>query len=185
MAISTGASSGYAALLRGVNVGGKNKLPMRELSTMFTDAGCTDVAHYIQSGNVVFRAPASVSERIAAVIEERVQARFGFTPPVVVRTKRELASVVRENPFVARGEDEAKLFVMFLAERPSASRVAALDPRRSQGDEFIVKGKDIFMCLGAGAAKTKLTNDYFDRTLATTSTSRNWRTVQKLLELLA
>ena len=185
MTITTRASPGYAALLRGVNVGGKNKLPMRELSTMFSDAGCTDVVHYIQSGNVLFHASASVSERIAAVIEERVQARFGFTPPVVVRTKRELASVVLENPFVARGEDKAKLFVMFLADRPSAARIAELDPQRSPGDEFVVRGKDIFMCLGAGAAKTKLTNDYFDRRLATTSTSRNWRTVQKLLELLA
>ena len=185
MSITTRASSGYAALLRGVNVGGKNKLPMRELSTIFSDAGCTDVVHYIQSGNVVFRASASLAERIAALVEERVHARFGFAPPVVIRTKSELASIVRNNPFVARGDDAAKLFVMFLADRPGAARLAELDPRRSPGDDFVVKGKDIFMCLGAGAAKTKLTNDYFDRKLATTSTSRNWRTVQKLLELLA
>ena len=185
MPISTKASAAYVALFRGINVGGKNMLPMRELVAMFTAAGCTDVVHYIQSGNVVFRAPAPVATSIAANIAKRVHARFGFAPPVVLRTKKEIADVVRHNPLCARGDDEAKLFVMFLADRPSAARIADLDPQRSPGDAFVVKGKDVFLSLGNGAAKTKLTNDYFDRRLATTSTSRNWRTVQKLLELLA
>jgi uncharacterized protein (DUF1697 family) len=76
------------------------------------------------------------------------------------------------------------LHVLFLADLPEASRVAVLDPERSPGDEYIVRGREIYLRLTTGAANTKLTNAYFDSKLATVSTGRNWRTVTKLLELM-
>ncbi len=172
----------YVALLRGVNLAASNRLSMRELAAMFGDAGCTNVVTYIQSGNVVFRASDACAARVPAAIATTIADRLGFRAPVVMRTAGELRKVVRGNPFLRVGAsaDIDFLHVMFLADRPSAAAVAALDPKRSPSDEFRVVGRDIYLRFPNGAARTKLTNAYFDSKLATTSTMRNWRTVLKL-----
>lgn len=173
----------YVALMRGVNVGGKNKLPMKDLAAMFAEAGCTDVVTYIQSGNVVFRATQACAARVPAAIAKAVADRLGFRAPVVMRTAGELRGVARGNPFQRAGTPVESLHVLFLADRPSSAAVATLDPRRSPPDEFEVVGREIYLRCPSGVARTKLTNDYFDSKLATTSTMRNWRTVLKLVEM--
>ncbi|MDB5354950.1 MAG: hypothetical protein JWN24_1403 [Phycisphaerales bacterium] len=179
---SKGAST-YVALLRGINVGGKNMLPMTELVTIFGDAGCAEVRTYIQSGNVVFAAKPDCAKRVAGSVSEQVGTKFGFNPVLVMRTADELAKVVRTNPFLASGVDAELLHVAFLADAPDPARIASLDPRRSPGDSFTVIGREIYLSLPNGVGKTKLTNAYFDSKLATTSTLRNWRTVLKLIEM--
>jgi uncharacterized protein (DUF1697 family) len=173
----------HVALLRGINVGGKHPLPMKELTALFTAAGCTEVSTYIQSGNVVFRAPAELAPRLPAGVGRRIQERFGFDAPVVLRTAGELAAVVRGNPFLTPDADTAPLHVMFLAGEPSPDAVARLDHQRSPGDSFAVRGREVYLHCPSGVARTRLTNGYFDTALGTTTTSRNWRTVLKLLEL--
>jgi len=175
--------SAHVALLRGINLGGKNKLPMRELAAMFDDAGCGEVRTYIQSGNVVFDATARVAKTIPVAVAAAIRARFKLEVPVLVRTAAEMEAVVRDNPFLARGADVDTLHVMFLAGEPSAAQVAALDPARSPGDSFEVRGREVYLALPNGVARSKLTNAWFDSKLGTISTGRNWRTVQKLLEL--
>jgi uncharacterized protein (DUF1697 family) len=177
------AKTKYVSLLRGINLGGKNKLPMKSLAGLFTDAGCNDVETYIQSGNVVFGASSAVAKRLPSAIAAAIAEQFGYQVSVVIRSATELADVVDNNPFLKRGVDTATLHVAFLAGTPDAKRVTALDGKRSPGDSFEVRGRHIFLRLPNGVARTKLTNDYFDRTLGTTSTLRNWNTVQKLLEM--
>jgi uncharacterized protein (DUF1697 family) len=172
------------ALLRGVNVGGKNKLPMKDLVAMFVEAGCSDVRNFIQSGNILFRAPPRVTTKLPERISQAITAQFGFSAPVILRTFDEMRAVATSNPYFNPQADENLLYVMFLAEAPGDANVAGLDPNRSPPDLFKVQGKEIYMYLTNGAAKTRLTNDYFDRRLATTCTSRNWRTVNTLLELM-
>jgi uncharacterized protein (DUF1697 family) len=169
------------ALLRGINVGGKHILPMKELAALFTACGCTDVETYIQSGNVLFRTKRK-PEKLAAAIERAIAERYGFEVPVVTRTATELHGVARKNPFLAAGADPATLGVAFLAKLPGAARVAALDPKRSPPDEFAVRGRDVYLRLPNGFAKTKLTNAYLDTTLGTVSTARNWRTLLALMQ---
>ena len=173
----------YVALLRGINVGGKNLLPMLDLIALFDGAGCTNAQSYIQSGNIVFRASPAVAARIPAVIAKAVTERFGFEAPVLVRSDEDLARVAKENPFLGAGADEALLHVAFLAESPGAAQVAALDAGRSPPDEFTVRGREIYLRCPNGMARTRLTNQYFDAKLSTTSTMRNWRTVLKLLDM--
>jgi len=173
----------HVALLRGINVGGKNKLSMDELVRVFAAEGCSDVRTYIQSGNVVFRAVPALAARLARRVAERIQRRLGLRVPVVLRTARELERVARENPFLAPGADTDALHVMFLLDAPKKAAVAGLDPERSPPDEFVVVGREIYLCCPRGVARTKLTNAWFDAQLATTSTMRNWRTVLKLIEL--
>jgi uncharacterized protein (DUF1697 family) len=174
----------YVALLRGVNVAGKNRLPMADLCAMFSSAGCVSVQSYIQSGNVVFQAAPEVAGGIAAAIEGRIAKDFGYRTPVVLRTTSELADTIAHNPFLAAGKPEESLHVMFLADKPGSAAVSTLDPRRAPPDEFVVHKRDIYLHLPNGAGRSKLTNQYFDSKLKTVSTSRNWRTVNKLLELM-
>ncbi len=174
----------HLALLRGINVGGKNKLPMKDLAALFVAAGCTDVRTYIQSGNVVFRATAAVAKRLASSIAEQITERFGYRTPVVLRTVEQLRDVVSHNPFLEAGVAEDKVYVLFLADEPGPDRVAALDPNRSPPDEFLVRGREVFLHLPNGVADSKLTNAYFDAKLATVSTARNWRTVTTLLGMM-
>ncbi len=179
------AETTHVALLRGINVGGKNKLVMSALVALFGAAGCREVRTYIQSGNVVFRAASALAARLADELQRRIQREHGLSVPVVLRTADELEHVVRGNPFLRAkgGASEEFLHVAFLANEPARSALATLDPRRSPPDEFEVRGREIYLRCPNGIARTKLTNAYFDARLATTSTLRNWRTVRKLLEL--
>jgi uncharacterized protein (DUF1697 family) len=171
----------YLALLRGVNVGGKNLVPMKQLAALLDSERCVDVKTYIQSGNIVFNAKKPVAaEQISALIEKQ----FGCKVPVVMRTSEEMAAVIRQNPFLAAGDPAEILHVSFLAAAPGEKDVAALDPNRSAPDEFRVIGREVYMKLPNGTADSKLTNAYFDSRLKTVSTIRNWRTVLKLGEML-
>ncbi len=173
----------WIALLRGINVGGKNKLPMRELAAMFAAAGCESVQTYIQSGNVVYEAGPDLGPLVPALIADEIEEQFGYRIPLVVRTLQEFEDVAKRNPFLGDGDAPDGMHVAFLADVPSQSRVAQLDQDRSPLDVFLVSGREIFLHCPNGMGRTKLTNAYFDSTLATTSTIRNWRTVLALLRL--
>ncbi len=173
----------HIALLRGVNVGGSNKLPMKDLAAIFVAAGGTNVRTYIQSGNVVFDAPPKQAAKIGLTVAGEIKKRFGFETTLVLRTATELADAVARHPFRKPGIDDTRIAVMFLADLPTAERVASLDPERSPGDQYVVDGREIFAHLPNGFGKSKLTNAYFDSKLKTVSTGRNWRTVQTLLEM--
>lgn len=176
-------SDRYVALMRGINVGGKNMLPMKDLVNLFEKAGCTDVAHYIQSGNVVFTAKPAVAKTIADVVAKAVEKKFKIAVPVVLRSSAEIAAVASDNPFLKAGVDVERLHVVFLKDRPSAEVAKILDPNRSPGDSFELRGADLFLSI-TSAAKTKITNAWLDSKLKTVSTGRNWRTVLKLREML-
>ena len=177
-------SDTYVALLRGINVGGKNRLPMKDLVALFTSAGASDVRTYIQSGNVFFDASETVARRMPARVSRAIANRFDLRVPVVMRHGKVLGAIVRDNPFLAAGADPARLHVAFLADVPTAARVAALDPDRSPPDEFTVRGSEIYLHCPNGVARSKLTNTYLDATLKATCTVRNWRTVLALAEMV-
>jgi uncharacterized protein (DUF1697 family) len=157
---------------------------MKTLEKMFSDAGCDGVRSYIQSGNVLFRANKTLAGKLSNHIKAQILESFGFRIPVILRSAEQMAETVNGNPFV---NDEAMtdmLHVMFLANQPSQERIAALDHDRFLPDEFVVRGAEIYLRLPTGVARSKLTNAYFDSKLTTVSTSRNWRTVNKLLEMM-
>ncbi len=172
----------FALLLRGVNVGGRNRLPMRDLATILTELGCSSVATYIQSGNAVFDVPARAAKALPEAVSAAIDARLGFRPTVTLRTREELDSVLANCPFAA---PSASVHVAFLLAPPTADALAALDPERFAPDAFAVRGREVYLHYPNGLARSKLTNDYLDRTLRTTSTVRNWRTVETLASMLA
>lgn len=177
------AGARHVALLRGINVGGKNSLPMKDLAEMFTAAGGKDVVTYIQSGNVVFGASAAVAAKCASSVTKAIAKKFGYDVPIVIRSADELRAAVTASPFLARGVPADELHLACLRERPTPDAAMALDGSRFAPDELEVVGADVHLHLPNGVGKSKLTNAWLDRSLATVSTLRNWRTVLKLLEI--
>ena len=170
-------------MLRGINVAGKNRLPMTDLAALFKEAGAEEVHTYIQSGNVIFRADAARVARLGAAVAKAMQADFGWSVPIVIRSAAELGATAKGNPFLAEKPAIETLHVGFLLDRPDRAQVAALDPDRSPPDRFVVRGGEIFLHLPNGVARTKLTSQYLDSRLGTVVTVRNWKTVTTLLEM--
>lgn len=176
--------SSAVAFLRGINVGGRAKVPMADLRTVATDLGWHEVRTYLQSGNVVFARPAAGISGVAEGLEAAIKDAFGFDARVIVRTQAELASVASRNPFLSDEADLKKLHVMFLDREPEAARITDLDPDRSPPDRFEVVGREIFLHYPNGMGRSKLTLDYFERRLGVAGTARNWNTVTKLLAMM-
>ena len=177
------ATTTYVALLRGINVGGKNKIAMAELKSMFASLGLEDVVTYIQSGNVVFRSASDDADALSAKIEREIAAASGVKPAVLLRTPKELATIAERNPYLARDADVSRLHVVFLDHAPAKRAATALDPERSPPDEFTLRGREIYLHLPNGAGRSKLTVDYFERVLGARATQRNWKTLLRLIEL--
>ena len=173
----------YVALLRGVNVGGRNKLPMADLRDIFAEAGCAAVQTYIQSGNVVYEAAQDMAERVPEIVTLAIRKRFDIETAVIVRSREELRQVADSNPFDTSG-DPRLLHVAFLQDTPGAESVTRLDPDRSPPDAFAVRGRNVYLHYPNGVARSKLTNEYLAAQLQTVSTTRNWRTVLTLLEMV-
>lgn len=173
----------YAAILRAINVSGRNKITMPALRDAFVALGYDDVVTYIQSGNVVFRTR-SPRAGLGAAIEGCIAREFGQSVTAVLRSAKELADIVANNPFVGRrGIDRAHLHVTFLASSPARAAVSALSVP-SGADELIVAGKNVYVYAPGGYGRTKLNNTFVERRLGV-ATTRNWNTVTKLSELTA
>lgn len=167
----------YVALLRGINVGGKNKVPMAELRALVESLGHIHVRTFIQSGNIIFGSDASLTPRS---LEVAIEDTFASHITVVLRTPAELKRVVEANPFTRA--DPSKLHVGFMAKRPPAAAVAALDAEGFRPEEFAVIGAEIYLHLPNGMGRANLPG-YLDRQLKIPTTVRNWNTVTKLVEL--
>ena len=163
------------ALLRGVNVGGNKKVPMARLRELMEELGYKDVQTYVQSGNVVFSGPTRSEKHLESALEKA----FRFSVPVVLRTRDQLAKVVRANPFRKVATDPAKYIVVFCAEKAKvALKAADFAP-----EQFTVRGSEVYLWLPAGMAGSELAKLLAAKPIGTKSTARNWRTVEKLLAL--
>jgi uncharacterized protein (DUF1697 family) len=174
----------YLALLRAVNVGGKNTLPMADVRKALEAAGYERVRTYIQSGNNILDTPEEDRDMVSRKIAGLIQEQFGVTSPAVIVTRDELASALAGYPFQMGDPDEKLAHILFLAGEPNAAQIAALDPDRSPGDQFQVDGRVVYLRYGSGVAGSKLTNAWFDRQLGTVSTARNLKTCRTLLAMM-
>jgi uncharacterized protein (DUF1697 family) len=167
----------YAALLRGVNVGG-NALRMSDLVRVVEGLGAREVQTYLQSGNVVFTG----AKRVADQLEAALQSELGVRAPVLARSGKQLAAIVAGKPFSAAGK---QVSVTFLAGKPAAGLLAAIDASAYGADRFVVSGAEIYLHTPGGYGRSKLTNALWERKLATTATTRNWNTVVALADMTA
>lgn len=155
---------------------------MPELRAALSSAGYEDVATYVQSGNVVLRGSGKADD-VAAALEKEIADAFGLSVAVIVRTPAQLRRVAESNPFLSDEDDYRKLHVVFCDAKPTAKASRTLDPDRAPPNRFSLRGREIYLHLPDGAARSKLTLDYFERRLGVKGTARNWRTVNEVVKL--
>jgi uncharacterized protein (DUF1697 family) len=172
------------ALLRGVNVGGNNKVPMAHLRELLGELGYGDVRTHLQSGNAVFTAPDTPPERAAREIEGQLTRHLGLNVRVLVRTAPELARVVAANPLPeAASEEPARLLVTFLSAPLDPELLRALDPADFEPDRFGVGEREAYVWCPEGVRAITLSYAFWEKRFGVVATARNWNTVTRLLAL--
>ena len=172
------------ALLRSVNVLGKNMIKMPELAMAFEKAGFRNVRTYIQSGNVIFESGEASGELLADKIRDLIAKKFSLTIQAVVITPEELAKIVALNPFVKKpGIDLSKQHVTFLDGDIDQEKAEMLLAYNYPPDEIAIGNKAVYVHCPDGYGRTKYHNNFIEKKLSVNATSRNWNTCLKLLEM--
>jgi len=171
----------YIALLRGINVSGQKIIKMAELRESLTKAGFENARTYIQSGNIILPSTETDHKVIEAQVKALILKDFGFDVPTFVTTADYLEDTVKNNPFP--NEETKKIYVSLLDEKPEQARIDALNAADFSPEEYVVDRKRVYLFAALGAAKSKLSNNYFESKLKVKATSRNWNTINKLIAL--
>lgn len=175
----------FVSLLRAVNVGGRT-VRSEKLKSLYTSLGYSDVRVFLQSGNVVFSAKVSAKDipLMSIELEKNLKGSFGFEIAVILKTREQISNIIRGNPFSPGDEDESYLHVTFLKSEPRSSfSVAELDGARTGAENYAISGEVVYVYCPNGYGRTKLNNNFFERKLGVLATTRNWRTVNSLLEV--
>lgn len=174
----------YISILRGINVGAHKKIQMTDLKVLYGDLKFKNVTTYIQSGNVIFKANKQSDEVLAHKIEKAIYERYGFEVPVIIRSAEEMKNIIAVNPFLKEPNiNEEKLHVTFLTETPDKAKIESIKDLDYSPDRFIIIDKKIFLYCPNGYGITKLSNNFFENKLKVSATTRNWKTVNKLVEI--
>ncbi len=173
------------ALLRGINVGGNKRVPMADLRDLIADLGNTDIATYVNSGNVVFSSASNDTARVAADIEAAVADRLGVESAVIVRTADEMASVIAADPLGRLASEPSQHLVGFCRDTPTADAAKRLSALAIAPDKCVLKGRELHIWCPRGVAGSRLFKAPLDRHLGTVMTARNWNTVVRLSEMAA
>lgn len=171
----------YIALLRGINVSGKNKILMADLKQMLLKLKLANVTTYIQSGNVVF----TTDEVDVTVLSEKIKKEifkvFGLDVPVLVLAASALQTIFKNNPFTA--EEEKEIYFVLLATTPNATLVSEINKGTYATEKFVITNSCIYLRCLNGAGKAKCNNNFFERKLKVQATTRNYKTMVKLIEI--
>ena len=174
----------YISILRGINVSGQKMIKMPELLKMYEALKFNNVKTYIQSGNVIFQTEKITCQDLEKNISKKIATDFHFEIPVLVKEKTELIVILKNNPFVnKRKEDVTKLHVTFLSQEPDQANLEKIKNGQYNGDEFILFGKTIYLFCPNGYGRTKLTNNFFENKLKMVATTRNWNTINQVVEI--
>jgi uncharacterized protein (DUF1697 family) len=174
----------YISILRGINVSGQKKILMADLKVLFEKQGFKNISTYIQSGNVIFEAGKKTPHQLEQSISKAIEKQYGFEVPVIVRTIDALQKVITINPFLkTKGINTEKLHVTFLSEMPAASELKVLQTFDYSPDQFKVIDQEVFLYCPESYGETKLSNKFFENKLKVNATTRNWKTVNTLVEL--
>ncbi len=177
----------YISILRGINVGGKRKILMSDLKVIYQKLGFTKATTYIQSGNVIFQAKKNLSiQEIEEAIKRAIQKEYNYDVPVLVRTTESIKNTMKINPFL-KDENIAieRLYLTFLAENISVEKLENIKNIDTGNDRYLIIDKDVFICCSTKYSDSKLTNNFFETKLKVRATTRNWKTITKLVEIIS
>jgi uncharacterized protein (DUF1697 family) len=173
----------YIALLRGINVSGRNQIAMPALRALCTELGWQDVQSYIQSGNLVFKADSSTLT-VEQTLEQAISERFGLTIAIIVRAAADWPGYIANNPFPEESEREPNLVMLALSKAlPKTDAAERIQERAANGERIVQAGGVLWIYYADGAGRSKISPGLLDRLVGSLVTTRNWRTVLKLQEL--
>lgn len=172
----------YVVLLRGINLGSHRRIAMADLRSLLSGAGHADVRTHLQSGNVLLTGTES-AESLRELVHWQIRDELGMDVPVVVRTRDELADVVRRNPLGDVADDFKRLQVSFLSAEPEPEAARRLEAADLAPERVVISGREIYAWHANGIQASPLARMLSDKRLGVTATARNWSTVTKLLEL--
>ena len=175
----------YISVLRGINVGGHKKILMVDLKNLYKKLGYTQILSYIQSGNVVFDSDNGDRNFIVSAIETAISKQYGFDVTVIIRTHAEIKHAIKNMPYgdIDLVADGAKYFLTLLSENPSKENSQLLMGYVKPPEQMTIEGNHIYTHYPNGAGRSKLTNALMENKLKVKATSRNWKSLVKLIEL--
>ena len=177
----------YVSFLRGVNVGGHNKIKMDALRALYASLKLDDARTYVQSGNVIFRTSVRANEKNSAALAKKIQnaieGKFGFRPEVILRTSDEMRSAIAASPFAGRDLEPGKILVTFLAADPAPETRATLASFKDYPEELHLKGRELYIYFPNGAGRSKLPWSKVEKITKVTGTARNWNSITKMLAI--
>lgn len=171
----------YLALFRGINIGGHNKLPMKELVESLEEIGCKNIRTYIQSGNVIFDTSCRNRSKLSSDISQVILKRFGIAPKVMLLTAAELQEAIADNPFPL--DDGKALHFLFLTEPPDKPDIERLTELKADSETFMLGDRVFYLYAPEGVGRSKLAMA-IERCLGVETTGRNWNTVSRLASML-
>ena len=172
----------WIALLRGINVGGKNLLPMKQLVALLEEQGCLDVKTYIQSGNAVFRSDENDATVLADTISLEIQSKHGFQPQILLLTLRDVEKAIAANPFPVAEDEPKTLHLFFLADQPDAADLNRLEVARADSERFELQKRVFYLHAPKGIGRSKLAARA-ENFIGVPMTGRNWRSIRKIAEI--
>ncbi|WP_319530786.1 DUF1697 domain-containing protein [uncultured Cohaesibacter sp.] len=172
----------WIALLRGINVGGKNSLPMQDLRSLLEGLGYQDVKTYIQSGNVVFRSGETSADALSIAIRDAISERFGFAPHIIVLPLEALKTALTDDPYGASAEDKRHVHFFFLAEGAKAADIAKLQALSAASEAFTLTPSVFYLHAPDGIGRSKLAAQA-ETCLGVATTARNLKSVEAILAL--
>jgi len=174
----------YIAILRGINVSGQKKIKMADLKVHLEELNFRNLVTYIQSGNIIFNCDKTSIKNLESEIEKKISEKYGFQVPTLVKTPDEIHYVLNNNPFLSdQNKDPNRIYVTFLSEPPASIYIEKLADIDYSPEEFILDGKNIYFFSPHGYGRAKMNNNFFENKLKVHATTRNWKTVNKLVEI--
>jgi uncharacterized protein (DUF1697 family) len=174
----------FIVLLRGINVSGQKKINMKELKSYFEELGFDDVVTYIQSGNVIFNSKNEHKPKLKKMIEKMIFDKYNFDVKTIIITSKELVKILEQNPFKDKYEqEENKLYFTFLFDKVTDENLAKLNSMNFDSEYFSFKENIIYLYTPNGYGRAKLNNNFIENKLKVDATTRNLKTVSKLIEL--
>jgi uncharacterized protein (DUF1697 family) len=171
------------SMLRGVNLGGHNKINMEALRVLYESLKLENPRTYVQSGNVIFRTKEKNSAALAKKIQNAIEREFGCRPEVLLRTTSELREAIAASPFAGRDLEPSKTLVTFLAAEPGPEAHATLLNLKTHPEEIHLRGRELYIYFPNGVGRSKLPWSSVEKLLKTTGTARNWNSVTKMLAI--
>ena len=172
----------YISLLRGINVTGYKKINMKELTAVYQSLEFENVRTYIQSGNVIFESSESNIDKLSKIIESAIKKKYSFEVSVFILTPNELQKIIERNPFPKK--DFKPLMVTLLNQEPIKEKIKSLEVLDTNYEKYEICGKVIYLYFPNGYGRAKLNNNFLENKLKVRATTRNWRTLNKLLEMI-